>query len=628
MTNQYRKPKKRGRPSSKNKGNNNAAHEEEEHEGYSKFDIVKPTTESSSSSGMQSFTSHTFHINDASTNPSSQFLTSVNNADSHVNNWLENPLNKNNNATSMSTVSRLPHASSSNATTALMIPQLNTTEIDVPGFSQMPQVDFNNESLIALIRMSRDLNKQLMKRLTVDDYYRSTSMPLMDQRSVEHIFFSDKRSDEANCFLYSIHMLMCQRRGFKDEAERAYEKTRSMLSHVFDQWRSFLTACTYCNLSIYCSGEGNDGDAIFYLSFVDYYFTQLKEKYSLGQQNLKYLKSIAEMAAGIGSGTEKPVYDDFSELDLESISKQCQHDVANLLVGFYKYTTGLKKVPPELLQITSQSINQDTIYLYLTLFDLITKLVTQHESDRQKTLTPEQEEISKAICDAFINGTRVLILQQCGYKGKVLEDAANRIAEIFSNEISIGFASPLYMSSVIAACQVHIGIIEEIESGLRSNYEFGVDYYAMIDKDLKAMNYLDKQFGRVRKRYSQIIYQLESIKKRRETEVSKLVISEIERLKTLRTEGKSTSADNKSFLLQEHLTSLYSLVREGDGTLIFDPTSSAQPNPLVGGFPSSSVETTQTNNTNNVLPTSSELGHPRTLPTTLEESFEDILNNL
>ena len=502
----------------------------------------------------------------------------------------------------------MSRVASSSTTNPIM---MNETEIDMAGFSQMPHVDFNNESLMALIRMSRDLNKQLMKRLTVDDYYRSTSMPLIDQRSVEQIFFSEKRSAEANCFLYSIHMLMCQRRGFKEESERAYEKTRAMLSSVFDQWRSFLTACTYCNLSIYCSGEGNDADAVFYLSFVDYYFSQLKEKFSLGQQNLRYLKSIAEMAAGIGVCSEKPIYDELAEVDAESLSKQCHHDVANLLVGFYKYTTGKKKVPPELLQITSQTINQDTIFLYLTLFDMITKLVTQHEANRQKSLTPEQEEISKAICDAFINGTRVLILQQCGYKGKVLEDAANRIAEIFSNEISIGFASPLYMSSVIATCQVHIAIIEEIESGARSNFEFGVDYYSMIDKDIKAMNYLEKQFGRVRKRYSQIIYRLESIKRRREMEVSKLVVNEIERLKSMRNGDGKINFD-KSFLSQEHLSSIYSLFHNNNGEAV----NSNQQQPIFINIP------------NENIPQSSATTEVPNFGRNLEDSFDDILNNL
>ena len=584
---QYRKPKKRGRPSTKNKNGT--------------------TNDDSDDSGPVDKTGQS-----ASDEMSYQLVPSTTSNDTK---WQFNPFY---NTANIKMQSKDPfgvepsklaqmdvNGAGMSVNTAMMLsdPLGNSSELDNV-FSQMPQIDMNNENLLALIRMSRDLNKQLMKRLTVDDYYRSTSMPLIDQRSVEHLFFSDKRSPDANCFLYSIHMLMCQRKGFKEEAERAYEKTRSMLSSVFDQWRSFLIACTYCNLSIYCSGEGNDADAVFYLGFVDYYFTQLKEKFSLGQQNLRYLKSIAEMAAGVGVGSEKPIPEEVAtELDADTINRQCQNDVANLLVGFYKYTTGLKKVPPELLQITSQNINQDTIYLYLTLFDMITKLVTTHETNRQRSLTPEQEEISKAICDAFINGTRVLILQQCGYKGKVLEDAANRIAEIFSNEISIGFASPLYMSSVIAACQVHIGIIEEIENGVRSNYEQGIDFYTMIDKDIKAMNCLDKQFGRVRKRYPQIISRLENIKQRRENEVSKLVLHEIERLKNLRSsEGKPTH--DKSLLSAEHISSIYGLLQNDvQSAKLF------------------ATEGPPTANIINSEPNASSM-------TRLEDGFDDILNNL
>ncbi|KAL9652507.1 hypothetical protein ABK040_000079 [Willaertia magna] len=575
----YRKPKKRGRPSTKNKNGTPTEGETYENDpnemvlvmgnntGAQNSILVNPTNSSTSTSALMPLlqTSDNQSIN-ASTplwfpmmgqDTTTQALSSSSIPPTKI---LKE-------GDDMDEDEKMKHDTKTNGTINSEVQgststMLRPTSEELANYTNLPHIDFNNESLVALIKMSRDLNRQLMKRLTVDDYYKSTSMPLVDQRSVEQLFFSDRRNTEANCLLYSIHMLMCQRKGYKEEAERAFEKTRALLSTVFDQWRSFLIACTYCNLSIYCSGEGNDADAVFYLSFVDYYFTQLKEKYNMNQQNLKYLKSIAEMAAGVGVGNEKPIGDELvSALTTSGINKQCQHDVANLLVGFYKYTTGQKKVPPELLQITSQNINQDTVYLYLTLFDMISKLVTTHESNRQRNMTPEQESISQAICDAFINGTRVLILQQCGYKGKVLEDAANRIAEIFSNEISIGFASPLYISAVAASCMVHLGIITEIENGERLNYENNVDYYSMIDKDLKAMNSLEKQFGRVRKRYSQIIQQLENIKQRRELEVSRLVFNEIERLKNARKQGNEGGVED-SLLSQEHISSIFNFYQQ------------------------------------------------------------------
>ncbi|KAF0982862.1 hypothetical protein FDP41_010841 [Naegleria fowleri] len=415
------------------------------------------------------------------------------------------------------------------------------------------------------------ITEQLMKRLTLEDYCKSTSFPLIDEQSVSHLLRNEKKQAEASALLYSIHSLMCQRKGLKAEAESAHQKAKSILSTVFNTYENFLVACSYCNLSMYCSGEGNLEDARFFLHFVDYYFDQAEQNTAtdhivhVNTYHLKMLKHVAEMACGMAVKDSES-----SSRSLLDSSTNEEHsdknDIGNLLIGFYKMCSGAKQAPKPLLEIVSKTITTDTVKLYLTLLELVSKLFYQHETNRN--LKDEQGQMSSRVRMALNHGIRLLVLQECGITSDpMLEESANALIDI-ACEDKFGAAYPIMLSAVAAACRVHLKVIKEIEQGKRQNLGGdGVDYYEMIKKGLKVLTIFSTRFGRVNKLYSPLILELQEVERNHiKAKLCLLVGSEIERLKLLKAQPSSMtmSSDSQqhllSFLTKEDILTIYYLV--------------------------------------------------------------------
>ncbi|EFC39043.1 hypothetical protein NAEGRDRAFT_59338 [Naegleria gruberi] len=398
-----------------------------------------------------------------------------------------------------------------------------------------------------------DLTDELMKRLTLEDYCKSTSFPVIDKSEFSSLLHSEKRTLEATALLYSIHALMCQRKGLKHEAASACNQARNILSRVFDKNNDFLIACAYCNLSVYSSGEGNLAEAKFYLKFVDYYFenestSETNNVVHVNNFNLKMLKTVAEMSAGIAAQDV-----DSNPLGIDSEKKE----IGNLLIGFYKLCTGEKKAPQPLLDIVSKTVTGDTLKLYMTLLELVSKLFYQHEMERN--LSNEHSEISQRVINSFIHGTRVLILQECGISsGSIIEESANRLINI-SCEDNYGTAYSVLLCAIAAACRVHLKIVRDIKKGIRmNNGEDGVDYFEMIKKGLKALTLFSTRYGRVTKLYRSLIIELQEVE--REHSGFKLCLLATKEIERLKLKKLSPTMDVPSLLSKDDILSIYYLV--------------------------------------------------------------------
>ena len=428
-----------------------------------------------------------------------------------------------------------------------------------------------------------DVTDQLMKRLTLEDYCDSTTVAIIDKESVPSLLQNEKKVSEASALLYSIHALMCQKKSLKQEAEAAFNKARTILTEVFDKYDNFLVACTYCNLSMYCSGEGNLEEAKFYLHFVDYYFEQNNDSSAndnsivrVNNDNLKMLRTVCEMSAGIAAVDPNEKTSSSNSSPSDSSEKG---EAGNLLIGFYKLCSGEKKAPQPLLDIVSKTITTDSIKLYMTLLELVSKLFYQHQQNRN--LPNSKQPISRSILTAFVHGTRVLILQECGINsGPIIEESAAKLIEI-SCEDKLGLAMPLILSAIATSCKIFVQVVDDVEHGRRKNNENGIDYYEIISKGLQTLTQLGLKFGRVNKMYGPVIQEMQEIQKKHDNaRLCQMVAAEVQRLKLLKefvTQSNiSSPPSTSSFLNEQDVLKLYSMVPTNYSSSSSSPSSNQQ----------------------------------------------------
>ncbi|KAL9645179.1 hypothetical protein ABK040_002381 [Willaertia magna] len=417
----------------------------------------------------------------------------------------------------------LPNSSSTATATSLTIPQFKNNNNEQLDNNERLSIDpLVLESLKSSAQME-ELSKQFLRKISIDDYCRSTSIPLINNNEAQ-MLLSDysKLSSESYAFLYSINALMCQNNGMVKEAEQSFQKSRKLLSPVFDNFNNFMVASTYCNLSMFCSSGGRMDDAKFYLNFVDHYFNHKKNNEEIC--NLQMVKCVSEMSAGIAALNS----DEF--IDIEDLPKL---EVGNLLVGFYKFSTGQRKVPAPIKEIVSKRVNNETLKYYLPLLELVSKLFSDHERNRVFS-SKEQENIARNIYLGFVHGTRVLMLLACGFKASdpfVQESATEVINLAFIGQFGL-YGCSLMTGAVSASCSVFLKIIEEIESGMiiASNEEIE-KHYEMVRKGLSTMLNFSRKLDKVNKLHGDVLEQLQrAITNHDRLQLSQMLTQQIQKL--------------------------------------------------------------------------------------------------
>ncbi|KAL9642982.1 hypothetical protein ABK040_010674 [Willaertia magna] len=317
---------------------------------------------------------------------------------------------------------------------------------------------------------------------------------------------------EILCFLLTMQGLCEQRFGFADLAEQTMKRAREILGHVFDDWDNPYILCCYAHFSIYYTGEGQMKKARYYISFLEQFIREVaiepnaKDAF-IPEFNLFYFQ-IGILEAQLTASPTFPIPD-------FSVIREC----FSILIGV--------EVPDEWKEALSSKtyLENNNVEERLRLFDFVVDVLFKKFRELDDT-----DYVAKCY-DFYVatlkNGFYLLVLSLAGYgditKRKsdhnevldekhqiymnIMEQCALNINYLTESELFMNF-SPYLIPFVLIASKFNLEVAKSIDAGERENLQPSkvpsistypntqepIDYFVIVGKDLRALQFLSKRF--------------------------------------------------------------------------------------------------------------------------------------
>ncbi|KAG2378895.1 hypothetical protein C9374_008043 [Naegleria lovaniensis] len=366
---------------------------------------------------------------------------------------------------------------------------------------------------VGLSSTLNSLNSLLLKKMAVDVYYDITSAghPFLPREELERLPVNDDQKNNL-AFMFSLQALCYQRFGMTKQAADSFEKAKSLALISSNDSNVFNTACTYCNLAMYCNSGGDRENGQIFSKYIN--FKMLGDPNFREHQNpeqlkaLVQMKKIADIAGGVGYYGDDP--------GLSEVSK--------LILSIYQYATGGERsIPPEMMMIAKQPLNLETLPQYLSLLDCVMKLMLIYESKGQH-FSQTQKKMTKYIYYGMSYGLKILLLKISGYDGPELEEAADKITQLCRTS-TFTFVPAFLIEPVGLAMGVHSQILKKIDIGERSNAD-EAKVSRLLRRDIEAIKLLKLRYPLICVKFDTLVEESEKLLDRRGKYLAELLAGE------------------------------------------------------------------------------------------------------
>nr|CAG4711666.1 unnamed protein product [Naegleria fowleri] len=371
----------------------------------------------------------------------------------------------------------------------------------------------STDTTVGLSSTLNSLNSLLLKKMAVDVYYDITSAghPFLPREELERLPVNDDQKNNL-AFMFSLQALCYQRFGMAKQATESFEKAKSLALISANESNVFNTACTLCNLAMYCNSAGDRENGQIFSKFIN--LKMLRDPNFREHQNPEQLKALIQMKkiADIAGGTG--YYGD--DTDLSEISK--------LILSIYQYATGgERQIPPEMMMIAKQPLNMETLPQYLSLLDCVMKLMLIYESKGQH-FSQTQKKMTKYIYYGMSYGLKIVLLKISGYEGPELEEAADKITQLCRTS-TFTFVPAFLIEPVGAAMDVHFQILKKVDQGERSSVD-GPKASRLLRRDIEAIKLLKLRYPLVCAKFDTLVEEAEKLLDRRGKDLTVLLDGE------------------------------------------------------------------------------------------------------
>ena len=394
-----------------------------------------------------------------------------------------------------------------------------------------------------------ETTKHLTQQHVLDMYYDAlacfTNVKAIERTELES-YLNHLDSDLSyylNSLYFSIRALCEQRCGMMDAAEESMLFSRTALGNVFYDHSNFFVVCTYCYLSLYESGCGRLKSARFYMELVKFYYSELVKENR--PEKVEEMRNLNRM--------------------LSAVEMNCQHD-HGILASLKKWPESFERLvgvplPEEWRQVLTQDITLFNYKSVLNIIDMLAQLGHQ-----LKGIHGYSEQVLKLHDMTFpliLNGLRIEILELVNCDAEIKEECALSVTRQTENEL-FSYAPSGVVPFVVAAAKVHLNIVKSIEKDERMHptscfvrsstndyVPILVDYFDILQKDLKALQVLSKRYKKVTLFHSELLDDITTTLHRR------LLANHLDQQQEQITSALTTSsADDASLFDLPYLTSM------------------------------------------------------------------------
>ncbi|KAG2386776.1 hypothetical protein C9374_002520 [Naegleria lovaniensis] len=308
--------------------------------------------------------------------------------------------------------------------------------------------------------------------------------------------------------------------GFADLAEESFNKSRNIIMHYFDDFDNPFAAVTYSIIALFNATIGKPSKARGYLHLTDQFIANWKQKNMVTVVTTES-PFVESHAHGISLSISNLRV---QQMVVELIS--CETHPVPDIATFEKISLDLlgSSLPPKLKEFFKrQHISRDDIDEMLKTFEVFVSLL--HYSVKPTFKSEFSVKIHHLNYLLLMNGLRILFLLLAGCNIacatennpehiQLLESSALAISKITEDELFV-FVSPYLISFILVAVRTNLEICKMIDRGERENlrpviikkeritipnivkqYHENelIDYYAVVAKDLRALQVLSKRY--------------------------------------------------------------------------------------------------------------------------------------
>ena len=357
----------------------------------------------------------------------------------------------------------------------------------------------------------------------VDMYFDIISLgcPII-QRSVMMDIISknplmNSNAPEEVALMYAIQANCYQRLGRKIEGRTAFNTSRKYLSQVFDLLDNFAIAGTFMYLSSFCMGEAEFNQSRYYLSSVQFFVAQNKQRLKDNIhfihlcKTFMYLQLLLEEEEALDILSEEMKNSEqalhTNVVTTEKLTLQVYH--FKKMIDFFMFITQnisdgqcgsssnlSPSVPPPQF---SSTMEEQLIQNHIQMIYSIPSQFNRSRSEASGTI----RQVTKLMYLLMIDGIRLGILTKSQTQSDdVLIETANRIAD-FTTISYFSYLPPHVHTTVMNAARIHLSLIKQIQRGERISN--GVDYYEYLRKEQRALTLMAERFTIVEKRFKSLL---------------------------------------------------------------------------------------------------------------------------
>ncbi|KAF0975657.1 hypothetical protein FDP41_004984 [Naegleria fowleri] len=308
--------------------------------------------------------------------------------------------------------------------------------------------------------------------------------------------------------------------GFSDLAEESFIKSRNLIMHYFDDFDNPFAAVTYSIIALFNATIGKPSKARGYLHLTDQFIANWKQKNMVTMVTTES-PFVESHAHGISLSISNLRV---QQMVVELIS--CETHPVPDIATFEKISLDLlgSSLPPKIKEFFKrQHFSRDDIDEMLRNFEVFVSLL--HYSVKPTFKSEFSVKIHHLNYLLLMNGLRILFLLLAGCNIacatennpehiQLLESSALAISKITEDELFV-FVSPYLISFILVAVRTNLEICKMIDRGERENlrpvvikkeritipnivkqYQENelIDYYAVVAKDLRALQVLSKRY--------------------------------------------------------------------------------------------------------------------------------------
>ncbi|KAL9652251.1 hypothetical protein ABK040_011911 [Willaertia magna] len=333
---------------------------------------------------------------------------------------------------------------------------------------------------------------------------------------------------EKLCLLYSIYMFMCQKKGLLEEASKAYEKTRGLLKQVYDRYDCYYVAFSYCVVSLYLSGIGDDELAKFYTELVEHYFNSNNRRFNSVSPISTVDNEVNTLISMIIPNDQESDKRDTMLFKLKIVActatdvgtQPRMDDIRKLIKGFYCYSTNTDEIEQEEYRdLLYSRVNDQTFEKYLRFTDITCEMA--YETSKSLELEEDQMFFMKYCGNAYRQcAITLIILEYLDFlsnsitddPGSVnpqslfnnderakslipkLKEASNAFMEIcYLDPKSLGVLPPTFFSCVATCCDLDYNLTNDLR---------------IIQRDISILEYFFERYNKMQNLYKELYNKL------------------------------------------------------------------------------------------------------------------------